>query len=138
MTDTTSLGRTEIERRKADACRVLEEIFPAVDDAALAATMSSTFVNHEAPPGTPPGPASVSYFMHLLDRAFSDQKWTIQQVMADGDLVAIRSTAQRPAHRRFFRSAGDRTDIFLPANAYAAICGRQGCRSTGRYATTPA
>ncbi|MET0967156.1 MAG: ester cyclase [Nakamurella sp.] len=92
MTDTTSLERAEIERRKADACRVLEEIFPAVDDAALAATVSSTFINHEAPPGTPPGPASVSYFMHLLDRAFSDQKWTIQQVMADGDLVAVRST----------------------------------------------
>ncbi|MET0864119.1 MAG: ester cyclase [Nakamurella sp.] len=92
MTDTTITHRSAAEQHKADARRVLEEIFPAVDDNALTDLLSGTFINHEAPPGTPPGPASVSYFMHLLDRAFSDQQWTIEQVLADGDMVAIRST----------------------------------------------
>ncbi|MGO8609318.1 ester cyclase, partial [Rhizobium johnstonii] len=46
-------------------------------------------VNHEAPPGTPPGLGSVTMFMSLLAGAFSDQRWTIEQVIAEGDLVAI-------------------------------------------------
>jgi predicted ester cyclase len=77
---------------KAVARRVLEEIFPADDEAALAESLSADFVNHEAPPGTPPGLGSVTYFMHALARAFSDQRWTIHRVLADGDTVAIHCT----------------------------------------------
>ena len=51
--------------------------------------MDEGFVNHEAPPGTPPGLGSVTMFMNLLSTAFSDQHWTMQQVIAEGDLVAI-------------------------------------------------
>ena len=40
---------------KTVACRVLEEIFPANDEAALHEVISDQFVNHEAPEGTPPG-----------------------------------------------------------------------------------
>jgi predicted ester cyclase len=84
--------RTDGEQLKAQARRVLEDIFPADDEQALLATMTDDFVNHEAPPGMPSGPESVCYIMHLLSRAFSEQKWTIEQVLVEGDLVAIRST----------------------------------------------
>lgn len=77
---------------KTIARRVLEEIFPADDEEALAQTISADFVNHEAPPGTPPGLGSVTYFMHLLARAFSDQRWTIHRVLEEGDTVAIHCT----------------------------------------------
>lgn len=76
----------------AAARRVLEEIFPACDDAALAEAVSEDFINHEAPPGTPPGPAAVSMFMHLLDAAFSGQRWTIHRVLVDGEYVALHCT----------------------------------------------
>lgn len=77
---------------KSIARRVLEEVFPANDDAALAALISDQFVNHEAPPGSPRGVGSVSYFMHMLNNAFSDQRWTIHTVLAEGDTVVIRCT----------------------------------------------
>lgn len=76
----------------AVARRVLEEIFPACDDAALAEAVSEDFVNHEAPPGTPPGPGAVAMFMHLLDAAFSDQRWTVHRVLVDGEYVALHCT----------------------------------------------
>jgi predicted ester cyclase len=90
MTDTTTLDSTL--DNIAVARRVLEEIFPTDDEAALAEVIGEDFVNHEAPPGTPPGPGSVSYFMHMLARAFSDQKWTVHRVVADDDTVALHCT----------------------------------------------
>lgn len=83
--DPTSTSRADV----ATARRVLEEIFPAADEAALAEVISPGFVNHEAPPGTPPGPAGIIMFMRTLAAAFSDQKWTVEKVLVDGDTVAI-------------------------------------------------
>lgn len=88
-TDTAQGTSTDVA---AVARRVLEEIFPACDDAALAEAVSEDFVNHEAPSGTPPGPGAVSMFMHMLDAAFSDQQWTIHRALVDGEYVALHCT----------------------------------------------
>ena len=77
---------------KQVARRVLEEIFPADDETALAEVISDDFVNHEAPPGTPPGTAGVTSFMHMLAKAFSEQRWTIHRVLAEGDTVVLHCT----------------------------------------------
>src|SRR5215470_12702631 len=45
---------------KIAARRLLKEIFPSDDEAALGEAISEDFVNHEAPAGTPPGPGSVA------------------------------------------------------------------------------
>ena len=74
---------------KAAARRVLEEVFPANDQEALREVLDEGFINHEAPPGTPPGLGSATIFMDMLAEAFSDQRWTTEQVIAEGDLVAI-------------------------------------------------
>ncbi|MGI8625510.1 MAG: ester cyclase [Geodermatophilaceae bacterium] len=74
------------------ARRVLEEVFPADDEAALAEVISEDFINHEAPPGTPPGLGSITYFMHMLAGAFADQRWTIHRVLTESDTVAIHCT----------------------------------------------
>lgn len=79
---------------KTAARRVLEEIFPADDEVALAEMISEDFVNHEAPAGTPPGRGSITFYMHLLADAFSEQRWTIHRVLAEGD------TAGHAAHLR--------------------------------------
>jgi predicted ester cyclase len=74
------------------ARRVLEEVFPANDDVvALRELISDQFVNHEAPNGTPPG-LGITMFMHMLNQAFSEQRWEIHDVLADGDKVVIRCT----------------------------------------------
>jgi len=85
--DTT--GKTD---NRILARRVLEEIFPANDIDALRRAISDQFVNHEAPPGTPPGLAGIAMYMTLLNRAFSDQRWEIHDVLADGDEVTMRCT----------------------------------------------
>jgi predicted ester cyclase len=77
---------------KAIARRVLEEIFPANDVEGLQEVVSDQCINHEAPPGTPPGLGSITMFMSLLHEAFSDQQWDIHEVLADGDKVVIRCT----------------------------------------------
>jgi steroid delta-isomerase-like uncharacterized protein len=82
---------TEVDS-KAVARRVLEEVFPADDEAGLAELLSDDFVNHEAPAGTPPGPGSVAFFMHMLAEAFSDQRWTMHHVIAEGDTVVMHCT----------------------------------------------
>lgn len=84
--ESRTLGPDQI---KAAARRVLEEIFPRNDETALREAVTDDFVNHEAPPDVPPGPDSVIFFMHLLDRAFSDQRWDIEKVISEGDTVAI-------------------------------------------------
>jgi predicted ester cyclase len=82
----------DIDQTKTAARRVLEEVFPADDEAALTQLISTDFVNHEAPPGTPPGPGGITFFMHMLARAFSDQTWTVDQIVCEGDLVAMYCT----------------------------------------------
>jgi predicted ester cyclase len=77
---------------KAVARRVLEEAFPANDEDLLREVISDEFVNHEAPEGTPPGLGSITMFMHLLNDAFSEQRWDIDDVIAEGDKVVLRCT----------------------------------------------
>ena len=86
---TTTASITDIT---AAARRVLEEIFPRDDEAALAEMIGEEFVNHEAPPGTPPGLGSVTFYMHLLARAFSGQRWTIHRTVTEGDTVVLHCT----------------------------------------------
>lgn len=77
---------------KSAARRVLEDIFPADDEAALIDAVTPDFIEHEAPEGTPPGPRGVVASMHMLARAFSDQRWTIHQVIAEGDTAVVYCT----------------------------------------------
>lgn len=76
----------------ANARRVLEEVFPANDKESLRELISDRFVNHEAPPGTPPGRGSVEMFMDLLAAAFTDQRWEIHQTVTQGDTVVLQCT----------------------------------------------
>ncbi len=77
---------------KAAARRVLEEVFPADDEAALIEACTPDFVNHEAPAGTPSGPGGAIFYMHALAEAFSDQRWTVHQVVAEGDTAVVYCT----------------------------------------------
>lgn len=85
-------GSAELTDIKRAARRVLEEIFPADDEAALIAAVTPDFVNHEAPEGTPRGPGGAIFTMHALARAFSEQRWTIHRVVAEGDLAVVHCT----------------------------------------------
>jgi hypothetical protein len=97
---------------KTVARRVLEEVFPANDVEALRDVVSDEFVNHEAPEGTPPGLGSITMFMHLLNQAFSEQRWEIHDVFADRQ-GRHPMHPQRRAHRRLLRPTGHRPTLRL-------------------------
>jgi hypothetical protein len=81
---------TSTDIKKA-ARRVLEEIFPADDEAALAELISEDFVKHEAPAGTPPGLASITDRWAVRDdAALMRQLTTPSPEAADQMAVAHR------------------------------------------------
>ena len=57
----------------------------------LAAQMvTPDFVDHEAPPGTPPGPEGATAVMRWLRGAFADLSYEVLDAFGDGDRVAVR------------------------------------------------
>jgi predicted ester cyclase len=77
---------------KAIARRTLEEIFPNADVAALAQVVHPQVVNHEAPPGAPQGLEGMIQTMRWLARAFSERRYELHQVIAEGDTVVLYCT----------------------------------------------
>jgi predicted ester cyclase len=114
------------------ARRVLEEVFPANDDVALRKVISDRFVNHEAPNGTPPGLGSITMFMHMLNQAFSEQRWEIHDVLADGDKVVIRCTHSGVHTGDFLRPTCNRAPLRVQPDAHCPLRQRQGRRALGR------
>jgi predicted ester cyclase len=81
-----------IEGIKAAARRTLEEIFPTADVAALAEVVDPDIVNHEAAPGAPQGFEGIKQTMLWLAGAFSDRRYEIHQIIAEGDTVVLHCT----------------------------------------------
>ena len=77
---------------KAIARRTLEEILPRGDVAALAEVLHPNLVDHNGPPGAPPGRDGMAWSMGMLHAAFSDRRWEIHQVIADDDTVVLYCT----------------------------------------------
>jgi hypothetical protein len=116
---------------------VLEEIFPANDVDALRDVISDQFVNHEAPPGTPPGLGGITMFMHMLNEAFSDQRWDIHHVLAEGDKVVIHCT-HGGVHTGDSATSDCRPLVAASptSRCTSSASSMANASSTGRYATT--
>jgi steroid delta-isomerase-like uncharacterized protein len=50
------------------------------------------FVDHELPPGTPPGPDALLRYNEMLHNAFPDLRVKIEDIVAEGDRVAVRAS----------------------------------------------
>ena len=77
---------------KTIARRTLEEIFPRGDVAALAGVVHHNIVDHDGPPGAPPGLDGMTWSMRVLQAAFSDRRWEIHQVIAEDDTAVLSCT----------------------------------------------
>jgi predicted ester cyclase len=80
------------EQSKAIARRTVEEILPACDVDGLAEVTDVDVVHHGRRPDEPPGLEGVTRTMLWLARVFSDQRWEIQHVIGEDDLVAVHAT----------------------------------------------
>lgn len=77
---------------KAAARRTFEEILPALDVGGLAEVTDPDVVHHGARPDEPAGIEGVIRTMSWLGSVFSDQRWEIQHVIAEGDMVVVHAT----------------------------------------------
>ena len=79
------------EENKALIRKNIELIAKKDLDAAFA-QISPDFVDHELQPGMALGVAGTRQFFNMLLAAFPDMESTVEQVLAEGDMVATRMT----------------------------------------------
>jgi steroid delta-isomerase-like uncharacterized protein len=78
---------------KANAKRFLEEVINRGNLSVIDELSGANFVDHQAPPGVPPGIEGVKAFITMFRAAFPDLHYTLEDSIAEGDRVVQRATA---------------------------------------------
>jgi predicted ester cyclase len=81
-----------IDTMKSVARRFFEEVWPGGDVAGLAECLHPDGINHETPPGVSGDLEGAKQVMFWLRSAFSDQRYEIHHLIAEGDTVAVHLT----------------------------------------------
>jgi len=81
------------QENKASARRFLEEVINRGNVAAIDELSSPNIVDHTAPPGVPAGNEGFKMFITTFRAAFPDLHYTIDDTIAEGDLLVQRNTA---------------------------------------------
>jgi steroid delta-isomerase-like uncharacterized protein len=90
VTSRTSRLTQEEERNKSNVRRLLNEIWGKWDENAVDELYAPTFVDHTPTPGTSPNREGVKQSMRVYHKAFPDSRFSIDEVIAEGDDVACR------------------------------------------------
>ena len=80
------------EENKTVFCRAYEELLNRGDLSVADELVAPDFINHEAPPGRERGTESMRWLATMLRTAFPDLHFTIEELVAEGDVVARRLT----------------------------------------------
>lgn len=80
------------EENKAIVRRLLEETWNKRNLAVIDELLAAEWVNHSAPPGTPPGREAGKTFFATVLAAAEDWQISIEDMVAEGDRVVIRFT----------------------------------------------
>ena len=72
---------------------LVDDVVNGRDDSRLDEVLADDFVAHDLGPGMPPGKEGMRTLLRVWRRAFPDWTDTIQDVIAQGDLVVIRVRA---------------------------------------------
>ena len=81
-----------VEENKALFRRTYEELLNRGDLDVADELVAPMFINHEAPPGRDSGPESMRGLATMLRTAFPDLHFEIEDMVAEGDMVAGRLT----------------------------------------------
>jgi steroid delta-isomerase-like uncharacterized protein len=77
---------------KALVRHVFEDVIPAGDGPGLSALLAPDFLDHDPLPGQPAGAAAGEYVVATMHTAQPDMRFTIEDLVAEGDRVTIRWT----------------------------------------------
>ena len=80
------------DANKALIRRVFEEVIPGGNPSAMRDVMAADFLDHDPLPGQPAGAAGGEYVVSTMHTAHPDLRFTIDDLMAEGDRVTIRWT----------------------------------------------
>lgn len=83
---------TEVELNKAVVRRFVEEVQNQKDPDAYDELNDPSFVNHSAPAGVPADRAGGKAYLWAFYTAFPDSRWTIDDMIAEGDRVVTKKT----------------------------------------------
>ena len=83
-----------VEQNKAVVRRLVEEVINKGNIGLFDELVASNLVDHALPPGFPPGLQGVKQFFSVLRAAFPDFRYTIEDMIGEGDYVVQRLTAQ--------------------------------------------
>jgi predicted ester cyclase len=90
------------EENKAIVRRFVEEGINQSNEAVFLDLLIPDVVDHYAPPGLPPGREGWNLNRKLLRSAFPDARWTEEDMLAEGDLVAGRYVLRGTHQGEFF------------------------------------
>jgi predicted ester cyclase len=76
------------EENKAIYCRFVQEVLNQGNVAASDRFFAPEFVDHSLPPDMPGNVAGFKEWLKMFRTAFPDQRWELEVILAEGDLVA--------------------------------------------------
>jgi ketosteroid isomerase-like protein len=91
------------------ACRFLDLVSDGDLDG-LTAMVAPTWIMYGGPPHIPPGAAGIRHLFATIGRV--EQKWTIDDVIAEGDKVVVRATNTCVQDSLFGIPSRDVTQVF--------------------------
>ena len=117
-----------LEANKAVIRRVFDAVIPAGDPTAMRDLVVEDFLDHDPLPGQPAGVEGAEYVVSTMHGAHPDLRFTIDDLVAEGDRVTIRWTMRgneyradaRPATERASRSSSRAIVIFRLADGKIA------------------
>jgi len=116
--------------------RMFEEIFNQGKLALVETWVATTFLNHAAPVHILRGLESLKEHVILLRIAFPDLHFTVEELIADEERVAVRVTF-RDTHRGVFRGfPPNEQDICPGTDAYSSLRKGEGRRTLDREERT--
>ena len=89
------------EENKSIVQRFYEGVFNRKNTAALDEFIEPQAVDHSAPPGAPGGIAGARQFVEMFLSAFPDVRFTVEDLIAEGDRV-VASLTQSGTHQGIF------------------------------------
>jgi predicted ester cyclase len=108
---------------KALIRRIFEDVIPAGDPAAMRELFTPDFLDHDPLPGQPPGSEGAEYVVTTMHTAHPDLRFTVDDLIAEGDRVTIRWTLHATNTGPLFGRPPTNQPVELEAIAIFRIAG---------------